>query len=114
MQTASCQREVTVAEFCQHKRSNNSSGVPGVHFLRPAVQPLGIWQAKLKLSDGRSMSKSFSVSKYGADGAFKRAVAAREQMLASISDLLYLHDPLAKRAARVPAQLEPSGTPGSD
>ena len=35
-------------ELCQHKRSNNSSGVPGVHFLTPAALPEGIWQAKLK------------------------------------------------------------------
>lgn len=46
-----------VLEFCQHKRSNNSSGVPGVHFLTPAAQPEGIWQAKLKLADGTPVDK---------------------------------------------------------
>ncbi len=35
---------LSVLEFCQQKRSNNSSGVPAVHLLTPAVQPEGIWQ----------------------------------------------------------------------
>lgn len=34
-----------VLEFCQKKRSNNRSSVPGVHFLKPPAQPEGIWQA---------------------------------------------------------------------
>jgi hypothetical protein len=28
-------------EFHQHRRTNNTSGVPGVHFLTPKVQPKG-------------------------------------------------------------------------
>lgn len=49
-------------EFCQQKRSNNTSGVPGVHFLRLKNQPKGIWQARIKLADGRKIHKTFSVS----------------------------------------------------
>lgn len=46
-------------EFCQQKRANNTSGVPGVHFLRPAKQPEGIWQARIRLPDGRKIHRTF-------------------------------------------------------
>jgi hypothetical protein len=32
-------------EFHEKKRSNNTSGVPDVHFLRSKAQPRGSWQA---------------------------------------------------------------------
>ena len=88
-------------EFCQQKRSNNQSGVPGVHFLKPDSQPQGIWQAKLKLG-GKGRYKSFSVRTYGERGAYELAVAARQDMLASAQDRLYLYDKLAKRMAPPP------------
>ena len=88
-----------VLEFCQYKRSNNTSGVPGVHFLRPAAQPAGIWQARLKLADGTHITKTFSVLKHGHRQAFKLAVAARKDMLQRAEDRPYLYDPLAKRFA---------------
>jgi len=90
---------LTVAEFCQHKRSNNTSGVPGVHFLRPPVQPEGIWQAKLTLDGGRYTSKTFSVAKFGYQKAYELAVAARAEMLISAKDKPYLYHPIAKRLA---------------
>lgn len=89
-----------VLEFCQTKRSNNTSGVPGVHFLRPANQPEGIWQARLKLADGTKMIRTFSVRKYGEREAFRLAVLARTEMLGKAEDRPYLYDPLAKRLAR--------------
>lgn len=48
-------------EFCRLVRSNNSSGVPGVQFIHPRNQPLGSWQARLKLPGGRELTKCFSV-----------------------------------------------------
>ena len=89
---------LSVVEFCQHQRSNNTSGVPGVHFLKSESQPEGIWQAKLKL-DGRARHRSFSVRRYGYEAAFAKAVAARQELLASAEDRLYLYDSLAKRKA---------------
>ena len=89
---------LTIVEFCQQQRSNNTSGVPGVHFLRPKRQPLGIWQAKIKL-EGKARHKSFSVLKHGHAGAFKKAVAARKDLLAQADDRLYLKDRTAKRLA---------------
>lgn len=93
-----------VLEFCQHKRSNNSSGVPGVHFLTPPVQPEGIWQAKLKLADGTRWTKTFSVRKHGYDRAYTLAVAARREMLRNAEDRPYVYDPLAKRFAALQAK----------
>jgi hypothetical protein len=89
---------LTLVEFCQQKRSHNTSGVAGVHFLTSARQPQGIWQAKLKLG-GISRSKSFSVRQHGWQEAYDMAVAAREQLLATADDRPYLYDKLAKRVA---------------
>ena len=93
-----------VLEFCQQKRSNNSIGVPGVHLLTPAVQPEGIWQAKLKLADGTRWAKTFSVRKHGYDTAYRLAVAARREMLRNAEDRPYVYDPLAKRFAALQAK----------
>ena len=40
-------KALSILEFCELKRGNNTSGVTGVHFLTPARQPEGIWQARL-------------------------------------------------------------------
>ena len=90
-------KPLTVVEFCQQARSNNSSGMAGVHFLRPARQPEGIWQAKLKVGGGKYQSRSFSVLAHGNDAAYALAVAARQQMLAEVKDRPYLYDRVAKR-----------------
>jgi hypothetical protein len=76
--------------------------VAGVHFLRAGAQPQGFWQAKLKLGDGTQKTKNFSVAKHGEHEAYKLAVEARRQMLKSIADRLYLHDPLAIKLAPRP------------
>ena len=89
---------LSVAEFCQLKRDNNTSGVPGVHFLTSTSQPHGIWQAKLKIA-GKGKHKSFSVLKHGWQSAYEQAVAARAQMLAQAADTPYLYDKLAKKLA---------------
>jgi hypothetical protein len=33
---------VTLRQFCAIKRSNNTSGVPGVHFLKTRAQPMAL------------------------------------------------------------------------
>ncbi len=92
-------RALTYREFHAQRRSNNTSGVPGVHFLKNARQPEGIWQAKIKLPDGRKVTKMFSVHKFGAEQAFKHAVAARGELLALVDDRPYLYHPTAKQFA---------------
>lgn len=91
---------VTLRDFCKQKRSNNTSGVPGVHFLRSARQPMGLWQAKVKLPDGRTVHRSFSVRRVGYDEAFRLAVAARAELLQLVEDRPYLKHPTAKRLGK--------------
>jgi hypothetical protein len=88
---------LTLVEFHAQRRSNNLSGVPGVHFHKTPRQPLGFWQAKIKVGGGKSATKSFSVRQYGGDEAFRLSVAARAEMLAQIESRAFVHHPMAKR-----------------
>lgn len=90
---------LTMLEFCQKKRSSNTSGAPGVHFLKSAAQPLGFWQAKLKMGGGKYLSKTFAVLKHGDHVARELALAARAEMVASAQDKPYLKHPTAKLMA---------------
>src|ERR1039458_1939265 len=90
-------KALTLLEFHQQKRSNNRSGVTGVHFHRTAEQPLGFWQATIRFHDGKRMSKAFSVRKFGRRQAFRLAVAARSELLAMVENRTYLYHPLAMR-----------------
>jgi hypothetical protein len=91
---------LTVLEFSQKVRSNNTSGVPGVTFHKTPRQPKGIWQAGLTLSSGKRLRKSFSVLWHGDENAFALAVQAREAMLAQADDEPYLYSPVALKAAK--------------
>ncbi|MDP1956272.1 MAG: hypothetical protein Q8K71_17555 [Polaromonas sp.] len=89
---------LSMVEFCQLQRSNNTSGVVGVHYLTTPSQPHGIWQAKVKIN-GKARHKSFSVLLHGWQSAYDQAVAAREQLLSEANDKPYLYDKLAKKLA---------------
>jgi hypothetical protein len=93
-------KPMTVVEFSQKIRSNNTSGVPGVTFHRTASQPEGIWQAGLTLATGKRIRKSFSVLMHGERRAFELAVQARQVMLDDAQDRPYLHAPLAVKMSR--------------
>lgn len=90
---------LTYREFHEQVRSNNRSGVAGVHFLKTERQRGGFWQAMLKLPRGKRISKTFSVRRFGYRGAFERAVAARAKMLDLVDDRPYLYHPSAKKVA---------------
>lgn len=92
---------LTVREFHAKRRSNNLSGVPGVHFHKTAAQPLGFWQATIRFRDGKRIAKSFSVRKFGDREAYHLAVAARSELLVKVENRPYLHHPVAKRLSRV-------------
>ena len=100
-QLASAQT-LSVKAFCAFKRSNNSSGVAGVHFLKSLKQPQGLWQAKLKIGGGKYKSKNFSVLLHGNHAAYEMAVAARLEMLSHAKDAPYVYDEVAKRLAPKP------------
>ena len=90
----------TLLEFHKQRRSNNLSGVPGVHFHKTPAQPLGFWQATIRFHDGKRLAKSFSVRLYGHQEAFRLAVAARSELLAKVENHPYLHHVVAKRLSR--------------
>lgn len=93
-------KALTLIEFHQQKRSNNLSGVSGVHFHKTPRQALGFWQATIKTKDGKRVAKSFSVRKYGEREAFRLAVAARSELLAKVDNRPYLYHAVAKRLSR--------------
>ena len=88
---------LTLLEFHKQRRSNNVSGVPGVHFHKTPLQPSGFWQAAIRFHDGKRTSKTFSVLKFGDRQAFRLAVAARSELLAQIDNRPYVYDAVAKR-----------------
>ncbi|MDR3413745.1 MAG: AP2 domain-containing protein [Formivibrio sp.] len=80
----------TKLQQATHVRKNNTSGRPGV-FLRKIqrtrkgkVQHYQVWQAQVPEGVTPYRSKSFSIQKYGAEQAFKLAVAAREAFEAAL------------------------------
>lgn len=91
---------LTRRQFNQLPRSNNTSGTTGVHFLRNKRQPLGLWQARVKLPRGRLIHRSFAVKRFGERNAYRQAVQARKQLLELVPDQPYLHSATAKRFAR--------------
>ncbi|MDR3413619.1 MAG: AP2 domain-containing protein [Formivibrio sp.] len=75
-----------------HVRKNNTSGRPGV-FLRKVERVrrgkalrYQIWQAQTPEGMKPFKSRSFSIQKYGAEQAFKLAVAAREVFEAKLAE----------------------------
>lgn len=92
-------KALTLVEFHKQRRSNNASGVPGVHFHKTRRQPLGFWQATIRYQDGKRIAKTFSVGKFGNREAFRLAVAARSELLAQVENRPYLYDEVAKRLA---------------
>ena len=93
-------KPMTVVEFSQKVRSNNTSGVPGVTFHKTASQPEGIWQAGLTLSSGKRLRKSFAVLLHGERQAYQLAVQARQAMLDDAQDSVYLYANVALKAAQ--------------
>ena len=88
---------LTLLEFHRQRRSNNVSGVPGVHFHKTRRQPSGFWQASIRFHDGKRMAKTFSVLKFGRRKAFRLAVDARSELLAQLEDRRYVSHATAKR-----------------
>jgi hypothetical protein len=93
-------RPLSFREFRQVKRSDNRSGEVGVIFQRQPRMLAGFWQARLKLPNGKQLTRSFGVRKYGKREAFRRAVEARAELLLLVEDRPYIQHPTAKRIAR--------------
>lgn len=86
-------------DFCELKRTTNRSGAPGVHKIWPKNMPRGCWQARLRLSDGKMRTQTFSIQKFGERAAFELAVNARQRLLQLVEDKPFLHHRVAKKFA---------------
>lgn len=87
-------KPLTLKERYQIRRSDNTSGEPGVR-LRKKNGVAVAWRAVLVLQ-GRHKTKNFSIQKYGYEGAFELASEARQTLLEQIKADYYLHSPAAK------------------
>lgn len=61
-------------------QSNNTSGVPGVNYYKRKGRS-DMWVASCKDLNGKTVSKRFSINKYGNDEAFEMAKKARFEMM---------------------------------
>ncbi len=77
--------------YCSILRRNNRSGLAGVSFHAEVIEtgrgPVErrFWIARLPLEPWRTKLVKFSVAKYGAEEAFRRAVKARLDALQGVS-----------------------------
>ena len=78
-------------EFCDAKRRNNNSGVTGVYrYAKPyrlsdgTEKALWYWEANWPNDEGKSISRSFSIARYGEAKARKLAEEARENGLNTV------------------------------
>jgi hypothetical protein len=82
---------LTRKQYCAILRRNNRSGLAGVSFHAEVIEtdhgPVErrFWIARLPLQPWRTKLVKFSVAKYGAEEAFRRAVKARMDALSGLS-----------------------------
>ncbi len=82
---------LTRKEYCSILRRNNRSGLAGVSYHAEVIEtergPVErrFWIARLPLQPWRTKLVKFSIAKYGAEEAFRRAVKARLDALESLS-----------------------------
>ena len=79
---------MSLQEYSSIRKKNNRSGVVGVcRYCASETRDLPedkqrwFWVASWPLPDGRRKRVKFSVNKYGEEGAFERALAARNEAL---------------------------------
>jgi len=96
---------LTRREYCSILRRNNRSGLAGVSFHAEVIETAHgaverrFWIARLPVEPWRTKLVKFSVAKYGAEEAFRRAVRARLDALQGLSGALSLRPPTPKRLA---------------
>jgi hypothetical protein len=77
--------------YCAILKKNNRSGVSGllrvdrVEVCRGKRQRKLFWEAQWPIGNGRSRHRKFSILKYGEEGAYQRALAARDTALLALS-----------------------------
>jgi hypothetical protein len=124
--------QISKADFCNIIKKSNTSNFAGVYLMRRrnrkvkgATKIDDFWQAREPYSAGRMRTKSFSISRYGYEEAYRLAVEARKAFLSEVEgplrDLPIVPASLAKRTrcdrdAQSPskAQARPRVTQGED
>lgn len=76
--------------YCAIRKRNNSSGISGVtrHEVpgrTPTSPRHAFWLAQWPIGRGRAQMKKFSIRKYGEEGAFLRALVARQAALEALA-----------------------------
>lgn len=80
----------TKQEFSQRVKVNNTSGCPGVYLKRQTIRrgnwsgEYAFWQAHTPEGVKPFRPRSFSVDRYGYDGAYELAVQARAEFVAEV------------------------------
>lgn len=85
---------MSLMSFCSILRSNNTSGVVGIHRTTKRhrgksgrVSEHSYWQARIPKADGTNCVRYFSVKTFGEDGAKKLAIDARKQGISALKDV---------------------------
>jgi hypothetical protein len=78
--------------YCAILKKTNRSGISGLTRVdrwgvcKGRRQHKLFWEAQWPLGHGRAQHKTFSIFKYGEEGAFQKALAAREAALQALSN----------------------------
>ncbi len=82
---------LSLPAYCAILKKNNRSGISGLtrvdrwELVRGRRHRRLYWEAQWPVGSGRSQHKKFSIRKYGEQGAFQKALAARETALRALS-----------------------------
>ena len=84
-------RPMTRREVCQIVKKNNRSGISGVtrvdamETVRGRPRRRRYWLAQWPIGSGKAKTRKFSISQYGEQEAFRRAVQARRKALRALA-----------------------------
>lgn len=100
-------KPTTLAEYSMLRRSNNTSGHPGVYLMRTVRLDVDgkervwlAWEARSPLGSKPSRKRSFSVLRYGYDEAYALAIKARDAFVSELEGYLLRQVPDHLRAIR--------------
>jgi len=88
-------------EWCATVKTRNTSGVPGVTRFTDRRGHTS-WKAKIVIRKGKEKSATFSINKYGEEGAFQRAVEARRKFLSEIQGPHVKHPEMRRFPLKMP------------
>lgn len=112
-------RPLSLAEYSNLERSNNTSGYPGVYLMRTVKKGKDggarvtlAWEARSPTGLKPAQKKSFAILKHGEDKAYELAVQARKGFVAQLDGYLlrrvpeYLRERLQPVLANAPMSVK--------